>query len=57
MIGNCTRAFALSTAILCFALPASAASFDGTWKMLVVTTSGHCGKIPVGLGISQVRIY
>lgn len=24
--------------------------------MLVVTTSGHCGKIPVGLGISNRRI-
>jgi hypothetical protein len=25
--------------------------------MVAVTTSGHCGKIPIGLGISRGRIY
>jgi hypothetical protein len=58
MIGNRTRAFALSTAfaIISFAPPASAAQFDGNWNMLAVTTSGHCGRIPIGLGISHGRI-
>jgi len=59
MIGNRMRAFALSTAfaMICFAPPAIAASFDGNWSMVAVTTSGHCGKIPIGLGISHGRIY
>jgi hypothetical protein len=25
--------------------------------MVAMTTSGHCGKIPIGLGISHGRIY
>jgi hypothetical protein len=59
MIGNRMRAFALSTAfaIICFALPAIAAQFDGNWSMVAVTTSGHCGSIPIGLGISRGRVY
>jgi hypothetical protein len=59
MIGNRIRAFALSTAfaIISFAPPASAAQFDGNWNMLAVTTSGHCGRIPIGLGISHGRIF
>ena len=59
MIGNLIRAFALSTAfaIISFAPPASAAQFDGNWNMLAVTTSGHCGRIPIGLGISHGRIF
>jgi hypothetical protein len=59
MIGNRMRAFALSTAfaILCFAQPAIAAHFDGSWKMVAVTTSGHCGRFPIGMGISRGRIY
>jgi hypothetical protein len=59
MIGNRIRVFALSTAfaIICLAPPANAAPFDGTWNMLVVTTSGHCGRIPIGLGISHGRIF
>jgi hypothetical protein len=58
MIGNRMRAFALSTAfaILCCASPATAAKFDGNWDMFVMTTSGHCGKIKVGLAISKGRI-
>jgi hypothetical protein len=53
------RAFALSTAfaIICFAPPAIAAQFDGNWNMVAVTTSGHCGKIPIGLGINHGRIF
>jgi hypothetical protein len=59
MIGNriCAVALAAAFAILCFAPSAIAAPFDGSWKMLAVTTSGHCGKIPIGLGISHGRIY
>ena len=59
MIGNRKCAFALSTAfaIFCSALPAIAAQFDGNWSMVAVTTRGHCGKIPMGLGISRGRIY
>jgi hypothetical protein len=52
----CAAALAAAFAILHSAPAAIAASFDGSWKMLVVTTSGHCGKIPVGLGISHGRI-
>jgi hypothetical protein len=59
MIGYRICAFALSTAlaIICSAPPAIAAQFDGIWSMLAVTTSGHCGKIPIGLGISRGRIH
>src|SRR5262249_61613846 len=59
MIGNRTREFALWTAfaIICSAPPAIAAQFDGNWNMVAVTTRGHCGRIPIGLGISRGRIY
>jgi hypothetical protein len=58
MIGNRMCAFALSAfAIICSAPPAIAAQLDGTWSMVAVTTSGHCGTIPIGLGISRGRIY
>ena len=57
MIRN--SAFALSTAftIICSAPPALAAQFDGNWSMVAVTTSGHCGQIPIDVGISRGRIY
>jgi len=59
MTGN--RIFALALwivfAITCFAPPAIAARYDGKWSMLAVTTSGHCGKIPIGVGISRGRIF
>ena len=59
MIGNRVCAFALWTAftIIGSAPPALAAQFDGNWSMVAVTTRGHCGKIPIGLGISHGRIY
>jgi hypothetical protein len=59
MIRNRMCAFAVSTAfaIICSAPPAIAAQFDGNWSMVAVTTSGHCGKIGIGLGISRGRIY
>ena len=58
MIGNRICAFALlaAFAIVCFAPPANAAQFDGSWSMFLVTTSGHCGTIKVGLAISGGRI-
>jgi hypothetical protein len=58
MIGNRMCAFALLTvfAIICSAPPAIAA-YSGNWLMVAVTTSGHCGKIDIGLGISRDRIY
>jgi hypothetical protein len=59
MIVNRTCAFALSvaSAILCSAAPASAGKFDGNWSMTAVTTRGHCGTIPIGMGIAGGRIY
>jgi len=59
MIGNRMRVFVLSTAfaIICLAPPANAAQFDGHWRMVAVTTSGHCGEIPIDVGISRGRIY
>lgn len=59
MIGNRMCAFALATAsaIICSAPPASAAKFDGNWSMTAVTTRGHCGVIPIGMGISGGRIH
>ena len=59
MIGDRMRALALSTAfaIICSAPPAIAAQFDGNWIMVAVTTSGHCGEIPIDVGISRGRIY
>ena len=59
MIGNRHCAFALATVftIICSIAPANAAQFDGNWSMVAVTTSGHCGQIPIGLGISRGRIY
>ena len=53
----CATALATAFAILCAAPAAIGAPFDGSWNMLVVTTGGHCGKIPVGLGIKGGRMY
>jgi hypothetical protein len=59
MIGNRMCAFALSAAcaLICSAVPAGAAKFDGNWSMTAVTTRGHCGTIPIGMGISGGRIH
>jgi hypothetical protein len=58
MIGNRLRAFALSAAfaIISFAAPANAAPFDGAWKMVLVTTSGHCGVIKMGMAVKGGHI-
>jgi hypothetical protein len=57
MIGNRVRSFATAFTIIFFAPPASAAQFDGNWSMVAVTTSGHCGSVPIGLEISRGRMY
>ena len=59
MIGNRRCAFALAAVftIICSIAPANAAQFDGNWSMVAVTTSGHCGQIPIDVGISRGRIY
>jgi hypothetical protein len=59
MIGNrmCAFSLSLAVAIICSALPAMASQFDGHWSMVAVTTSGHCGEIPIDVGISRGRIY
>ncbi|MGH6735721.1 MAG: hypothetical protein ACRECX_06530 [Methyloceanibacter sp.] len=44
------------TAAAAFATPATAAPYDGSWTMSVVTTDGHCGVISVGLAISGGHI-
>lgn len=59
MTGNRMYVFALSaaSAIVGSALPAVAAKYDGSWSMVAVTTRGHCGTIPMGLGIKGGRVY
>lgn len=59
MTGHRMCAFVLTAAfaIIYSPPPASAANFDGNWSMVVVTTSGHCGKVRVGLGIDRGRIF
>jgi hypothetical protein len=59
MIGNRTCAFALLaiSAMIGSAPPAGAAKVDGNWSMTAVTTRGHCGTIPIGMGITGGRIH
>ena len=58
MIGNRFCAFVLSTAFVIFASasPAAAAPFDGSWHMALMTTSGHCGVIKIGMAVNGGRI-
>ena len=59
MMGIRMCAFALATAsfVICSAPPAVAAKFDGNWSMTAVTTRGHCGVVPIGMGIRGGRIH
>ena len=59
MIGIRMQSFALAalSAVLCSVPPATASEFEGSWTMVASTTSGHCGRIKVGLGIKRGRIY
>ena len=50
-------ALSAASAIICSAPTAIAANFDGNWSMVAVTTSGHCGEIPIDVGINRGRIY
>lgn len=56
MIGRCAFALTAAFAILVSAAPAHAAPFDGPWSMTLVTTDGHCGKIRIGLAVTNGRI-
>ena len=58
MFGHRMRAVALSTAfiLLSFAALANAAPFDGSWHMQLVTTSGHCGVIDMGMAVTGGHI-
>ena len=58
MIGNRMRAFAVATtfATLAFAPPALASPFDGSWKMVLTTTNGHCGIINIGVAVNGGHI-
>lgn len=52
----CAFASAAAFAVLCSAPSAYAAPYDGSWRMSLVTTDGHCGVINVGLAIQGNRI-
>ena len=59
MIGNrmCAVALAAAVAILSFAAPSLAATkFDGSWKMVLTTTNGHCGVINIGVAVTGGQI-
>jgi hypothetical protein len=58
MIGTRLRDIALSTAftLLSFAALAKAPQYDGSWTMVLVTTSGHCGVINMGMAVSGGHI-
>lgn len=58
MAGNRMRALALSAAFatLAFAAPAFASPFDGSWKMVLTTTNGHCGVINIGVAVTGGHI-
>ena len=58
MIGNALRAVALAAAVslLGFAALAKGAPYDGSWRMQLVTTSGHCGVINMGMAVASGHI-
>ena len=58
MISDRICAFALSAALatLCFAVPATACQYDGSWNMVLVTTNGHCGVINIGTAVNGGHI-
>ena len=58
MISDRICAFALSAALatLCFAAPATASQYDGSWNMVLVTTNGHCGVINIGMAVNGGHI-
>lgn len=54
---TCAIALATLSACIAFAPPATAGKYDGNWNMTAVTTRGHCGTIPIGMGVAGGRIY
>ncbi len=58
MIANAMRAVALAGAftLLSFAALAKTAPYDGSWTMQLVTTSGHCGVINMGMAVTGGHI-
>jgi hypothetical protein len=50
-------ALVAATFVLSMGGPAYAGKFDGDWSMVVQTTRGHCGTVPVGMGIKRGRIF
>ena len=58
MIGNALRAVAPAAAFatISFAALAKAAPYDGSWTMVLVTTSGHCGTIKMGMAVKGGHI-
>ena len=58
MIANRICAVALASAfiLLSFAAFAKAPPFDGSWNMVLVTTSGHCGVIKIGMAVNGGHI-
>ncbi|KAB2937047.1 MAG: hypothetical protein K8F92_16565 [Hyphomicrobium sp.] len=54
---KCAIALATLSAFIVCVAPASAGKFDGSWSMTAVTTRGHCGVIPIGMGVKGGRIY
>ena len=59
MLANriCALSLSAAFAIICSATPAIASQLDGNWSLVAVTTSGHCGTIPIDVGISRGRIF
>jgi hypothetical protein len=58
MIANRICAVALSAAVTVFSFVALAKAppFDGSWHMQLVTTSGHCGVIDMGMAVTGGHI-
>ena len=53
----CALALSAAFATISSTPPAIASQFDGNWSLVAVTTSGHCGTIPIDVGISHGRIF
>jgi len=58
MIGKniCAAALSAALALLFSVPPAVAAPFDGSWKMVLTTTNGHCGIIDIGVAVNAGHI-
>ena len=58
MIGNrkCAVVLAAVFTLSSFAALAKTAPFDGSWKMVLTTTNGHCGVINMGMAVNGGHI-